>query len=356
MDQVYEPITPNSLLAHAPGNPILWQQFLALLTRLLDCHSGFMLVTDLVERENTRFLYSFNLSYDYRRQYESRLNKLDVFNHFISKNPRQAYCNQALGPNYREEIKNNPLTNVNLTHRFGVSVPCNHRHALSLLINRDKRFSKQEQRHGVKTLQTLLPTLEDSIHAEKRHKINSQLFHYLGSRFDAYLIVDRDLNVLFVDPVDSRIINTMDCVNISGDKFAVNNPAIEQRLMHLIAAKQDKVSFRNQCLSCQITLIPIDSLENLYHWECHKEGIILAFTHDKDSNSAIERLMEIYTLSKCEAICALHFMQNPSIPDVAASTCRSQETVRNHLKRSMQKMGVHNQAALMKKLMTLSSL
>lgn len=356
MDQISEPITLNSLLSHAPGNPILWQQFLAQLARQLNCSSGFMLVTDLLERENTRFLYSFNLPSDYRQHYEQQLNKLDIFNHFISKNPRQVYCNQDLGLNYRQDINSNPLCNENLKHRFGTSIPCNHRHALSLSFNRKKAFNKQEQRLGVRMLQRLLPALEESIHAEKRHKINSQIFHHLGSHFDAYLIVDRDLNILFADPVHSSIVGAMDCVNINGEKFGLNNPVIEQRLLELIADKQDKDAIKNQCLTCQITVIPLDSLENLYHWECHKDGFVLAFTHDKNSNPAIERLMKIYSLSKCEASCALHFMQTPSIADVAASTCRSQETVRNHLKRTMQKMGVHNQAALMKKLMALSSL
>lgn len=356
MESITEPLDLGSALTHAPGSPILWEQFLALLARRLHCDSALMLVTDLLEREKTRLLYSYNLTMEDRRHYENRPNRLDKFNHFITKNPRQVYYNQAVGTTYREVANPEPISNENINYRFGLAIPCNHRYALSLLVNRNQAFNEQEQRRCLKTLRTLLPALEEALHVEKRHKIGSQIFHRLGSRFIPYIIVDQDLKILFADPVNSRLIVAMDCATIDGDQFSVRNPAIAQQLVHLIANSQGEVSIHNQCFNCRISLIPIDSLENLYHWECYKDGFILAFVHGKDSNPAIERLMEIYALSKCEAICALHFMQDPSIPNVAASTCRSQETIRNHLKRTMQKMGVHNQAALMKKLMALSSL
>ncbi len=356
MDQIIEPVDLSSLLAHAPGNPVLWRQFLSMLARQLDCECGFMLVSDLLERENTHFLYSFNLSSEFQDDYEDRLNKLDLFNHVVCKQPRRVFCSQTMAPSYWAENSSKPLRNLALAYRFGTAIPCNHRHALSVSVGRRQAFSKQEQRSGIDALQTLLPMLEQSLHEEKRHKINSQIFHHLGKRFDAYIIVDRDLNVLFADPVQSAIISAMDCVNLNGDKLDLNNQGVEQRLLELISNRRGQAFAQNQCLSCQITLIPISSLENLYHWECHKDGYILAFTHDQYINPAVERLTEIFELSKCEAVCALHFLQTPSIPDVATSTCRSQETVRNHLKRTMQKMGVHNQAALMKKLMALSSL
>ena len=178
----------------------------------------------------------------------------------------------------------------------------------------------------------------------------------MGDHFDGYIIIDRHLNILFSDPIYTSIISQLDCATISGNRFSMKNPANEQHLLTLIENNQGAGSIHNQCHSCQITLIPISSLENLYKWECYKDGFILTFTHDKDKNPTLNRLTEIYQLSRCEAVCALHFMKNPSIPDVATNTYRSQETVRNHIKHTMQKMDVHNQAELMKKLITLSAL
>jgi DNA-binding CsgD family transcriptional regulator len=80
------------------------------------------------------------------------------------------------------------------------------------------------------------------------------------------------------------------------------------------------------------------------------------FTHENKKNAIIGRLEDIFQLSRCEAICALNFMNTPSIQNIAANTYRSEETIRNHLKRTMQKMDVHNQAELMKKLITLAAL
>jgi len=112
----------------------------------------------------------------------------------------------------------------------------------------------------------------------------------------------------------------------------------------------------NQCQSRQLALIPVASLDNLYQWECFKGGFILTFIFNKEKNPSLDRLINIHQLSRCEAICALHFMQTPSIAEIAENTHRSQETVRNHLKRSMQKMDVHNQAELMKKMIMLAAL
>ncbi len=57
-----------------------------------------------------------------------------------------------------------------------------------------------------------------------------------------------------------------------------------------------------------------------------------------------------------KALCALDFLQTPSISEISESNFRSEATVRNHMKHIMQKMEVHNQAALMKKLITLAAL
>ena len=94
--------------------------------------------------------------------------------------------------------------------------------------------------------------------------------------------------------------------------------------------------------------IPISSLDHLYQWECYKDGFILTFTHENKKNITIDRLEEIYQLSQCEAVGALHFMKTPSIHDIAINTYRSQETIRNHIKHIMQKMDVDSFAELVR--------
>ena len=356
MDQHANCVDLNLILDNVPGNPLIWNQFLTDLTQQLNCDSCALLVTDLIKRKNTHFLFSANIPEKYQQQYENKLNRLDTFNYFISNNPKEIFCNHTLEGTYLDESQSNFMSPYEQKYRFGVSIPCNQNHALSLLINRKEPFNAEERQHVTQILDTLLPSLEKAIHEEQRHKINSQLLHYIGDHFDGYLIIDHKLNILFSDPVYTSIISQLDCVKISNNQVKMKNPVIEQRLLSLIEKNQQAASIHNQCHSCQITLIPISSLENLYQWECYKDGFILTFTHDKEKNPTFDRLTEIYQLSRCEAVCALHFMKTPSIPDVATNTYRSQETVRNHIKHTMQKMDVHNQAELMKKLITLAAL
>jgi DNA-binding CsgD family transcriptional regulator len=196
--------------------------------------------------------------------------------------------------------------------------------------------------------------LETAIYEEQRLKINSQLSNYTGAHFDGYIIIDRGLNILFSSPDYLSFIGQVDCVKVSGNRLSVINPVIEQQLLSLIENSDMAASIHNKCHPCQITLIPMSSLENLYRWEYYKDGFILMFTHENKKNAIIDRLGEIFQLSRCEAICALNFMNTPSIQDIAADTYRSEETIRNHIKRTMQKMDVHSQAELMKKLITLA--
>lgn len=356
MDQYTDSVDLNSLLKNAAGNPLIWNRFLTELITQLKCDSSMLLVTDLFKREKSHFLFSTNIPQTYQTQYENKLNKLDCFNYFISKNPQHVFCNQTLETSYFEEIENSFIAVNDQKHRFGISIPCTHNHSLNLLVNRKKVFNTEEIQLITQVLQNIVQPLKQAIHAEQHHKINTQLLHYIGDHFDGFIIVDRQLNILFSDTLYVSIIGHLDCVKISEGRFSMKNPAIEQQLLSLIESKQTIASIHNQCHSCKITLIPISSLDNLYQWECYKDGFILTFTHDKEKNPTIKRLTEIYHLSKCEAMCAMHFMQTPSIPEIATGTYRSQETVRNHIKHTMQKMDVHNQAELMKKLITLAAL
>ena len=224
------------------------------------------------------------------------------------------------------------------------------------MVNRKKIFNDLELHQVTKYLESIIPFLEKAIYEEQRLKINSQLFNYTGVHFDGYIIVDRELNILFSNPEYPSFTCQMDCLNISENVLTILNPAIERRLESLIENEDQNISTHNQCHACQVTLIRMSSLENLYPWECHKDGFIVMVAHDNKQNAIINRLEDIFRLSRCEAVCALNFMNTPSIGNIATSTYRSKETIRNHIKRTMQKMDVHSQAELMKKLVMLAAI
>ena len=356
MDQFIGDIGVHSFLAKAPGNPLIWRGFLASLTEQLNSDSSALLVTDLAKQENTHFLYSSDISDEYQDKYHKQLNKQDKFNCFISKNPGKVFCNQNSIIDYCNETVTQFPSPEHQCYRFGVSIPCNQQYSLNLLINRKTVFNDWEQSQITQVLDALIFSLEKAVHEECQVKMKSQLIDYLGNQFDEYLIIDRELNILFADPVYISIISQLDCVDISADRFAMKCPKIEMRLLSYIKKNEGLISVHKQCHSCQISLIPITHLKNLYQWECFKDSFVLTFTHDKANNPALERLRKLYQLSQCEATCAMHFMQTPSISEIADNLCRSQDTVRNHMKHIMHKMEVHSQAELMKKLITLLAL
>lgn len=166
MNQISDDKDLNSLLTNTPGNPLIWNRFLTELTKELNCDSSALLVTDLIERKNTHILFSANIAQEYQEQYLNEFNRLDTFNYFISKNPQHVFCNQTLEDAYIEEVESNFISPSDQKYRFGVSIPCNHKHSLSLLVNRKDAFNDEEQQRITLVLQTLLPSLEEAIHAE----------------------------------------------------------------------------------------------------------------------------------------------------------------------------------------------
>ncbi len=149
----------------------------------------------------------------------------------------------------------------------------------------------------------------------------------------------------------------MDCVEIRDKRLAFLNKTTEQRVLALMAGiGYDTVTMQNPCASCAIKVIPARSLDNLYAWEFYEKGVVLTFTGSHENKPALVRLMALYNLTKSEALCAQQFIATPSIPDIATDSKRSTETVRNHIKSIMQKLNVHNQGALMKKLLAIAAL
>jgi len=338
-------------LRNAPGNTVIWDKFLARLAKLTKSDSCFILITNQTQREKTHFLFSFNIPKEQLKQYVNEFNRVDTFNYLLTKQPRQVFCNQPL-------IATEKCENIEVAgfqHRLGFAIPCNSHHSLNLCINRIQAFSLIEQQHITQLLQSIIKPLEDAIRADLQQKIYSQILNNTQNHIDGYLIIDSTLNILFADSLYTSVIDRFHCININADTISFHNPQIRQHLAFLIA--NNKVaSIHNQCDTCLITLIPVSTLDNLYDWECFKEGFILTFTHDKTNNPIIERLTNIHNLSRCEALCALDFLQTPSIAEIAETSSRSEATIRNHIKHIMQKMEVHNQAALMKKLLTLAVL
>jgi hypothetical protein len=190
----------TSLLLNASGNIFVWQRFLEQLTLHLNCDSSALLVTDLAQPENTRFLFNANIPKEHQERYETELNSLDAFNHFISKSPLKVFCSQNLQDSHGNKIQSKFLQAELKDYRFGLSIPFNHSHSFSLLVNRKKMFNDLELHQATRYLKSIIPFLKTAIYEEQRLKINSQLFNYTGVHFDGYIIVDRELNILFSNP------------------------------------------------------------------------------------------------------------------------------------------------------------
>ena len=347
----------DSILSKALGNPTIWELFLSKLAKEVCCDSGCILLTDLAERDNTRFLYQFNVSSEHKMRYERLFNSRDTFNYFIAQHPHTVFCSQ--------DLDNTPLggkadsdfiTTCGYQFRLGLSISCNQRFSLNLLLNRSNAFTEQNKQRYQQILYSILPQLEEAIHAEQRRILSSQIIHQIGRPFDGYIIVDNALQIAHLDPVYHSVIAGLDGVNITESHFEMVCPETQQRLLSEIENACQTGVIECQYSALNIMIIPVTALVNLIGWECHDDGIILTFIRIKENNSVVDRLTRFHNLSLCEATCASQFLITPSIAEIASSIHRSENTVRNHIKRTMHKFNVHNQATLMKKLLAVASI
>ncbi len=346
----------NEILTNAPGNPFIWDKFLCRLAELSACRRSYLLMSDLIHKENTHFLFKFNLPEKLQKLTINNFNEADTFNNLMVKNPCQVICSQNSATHITAAHADNDFHNpVNLQYHFGFSIPYNTHHTLTLCVNRSQPFSNEEQDQIRILLFSIIIPFQTAIKAELEHKIHSQILLHTHDHFDSYVIVNPSLNILFSDAVFSTVIGKFKCVTLKNKTIEFNESAITEQVFELM--QQNEIASINHGTDmCQVTIIPVSALDNLYGWECFQDSYILAFTYNKENNPVVKRLINIHKLSKCEALCALDFMQTPSIIEIAENTCRSQDTIRNHIKHIMHKMNVHNQAALMKKLVSLTAL
>ncbi|MEC4748873.1 hypothetical protein [Methylomicrobium sp. Wu6] len=361
MHTLQAPHIIKEILSKAPGNPVLWHLFLSELTGSMECDSGFLSIVDLGHGGGVHHLYDYNTTPKQQCYFERNLRKAGSFDAKVAKHPYKVFSSNTMNGTLRTEGDGDgtePNT-IGAHCRFGVSFPLNSRFAYFVYLNGSRPVSESELEleDHVNRLQALVPSLQNALRKEQWISLYHQITLLTGKHVAAYIIVDRALNVLFFDPVFNRIIEDMDCVEIRDKCLAFLNKTAEQRILALMAGiDYDTVTMHNPCASLDITVIPGRALDNLYAWEFYKKGVALTFTSCHENNPTLVRLMVIYSLTKGEALCALQFIATPSIPDIASGTHRSTETVRNHIKSIMHKLDVHNQGALMKKLLAIAAL
>ncbi|MGR9035417.1 MAG: helix-turn-helix transcriptional regulator [Gammaproteobacteria bacterium] len=357
MNSLQATLSINEILSKAPGNPVLWHLFLAELAAAMQCDSAFLSVADLSRGGGFHYLYGFNFGPEQQRCFELNFRKTGSFDAIVAKHPYRVFCSNALNGTFHRS-NGNIKSDASEEHcRFGVSLPLSSRYAYCLYLNSSRPSSETELQAYAQQLQALAPLLQNALQKEKWLNLYSQITLLTGKHVAAYIIVDRALNVLFSDPVFNRIIADMDCVEIRDKRLAFLNKNTEQLVLKLMAGIDcETVTMQNRCDYCTITVIPTLALDNFYAWEFYKLGIVLTFSSGSENNPTLVRLMALYNLTKGEALCALQFISTPSIPDIAGNIHRSHETVRNQIKSIMHKLDVHNQGALMKKLLTIAAL
>lgn len=358
MDTLHDHPLLTHILSKAPGNPVLWERFLAETANIMTCESGVIRVTDLVDRSNSHGLYLHNVPPEHQSLYERKFNKPDRFNYLVAKNPYTVFCSQT--------VANTCLSNVveqdfmipyGYQYRYGLSMPYNPRYALCLYINRRRPFADMELPRFKNLLQSAVPELKKALQREQWRNVCSQIISLTGEHSSAYIMIDRTLKILHAEPLFTMRAADLRGVEMADNRLVITDKVFEKRLLAMMSGQRcQTLALPGRCASWLISVIPVGALDNLYAWEFDNDSVILTITNGTEKNATIARLMMLHQLTRCEALCALHFIETPSITDIAGNNRRSVETVRNHMKKIMHKLDVHNQAALMKKLLAVVSL
>jgi DNA-binding CsgD family transcriptional regulator len=352
------PLPPiMEILSKAPGNPGLWHLFLAELVSTMQCDSGFLSIADLDCNGGIHYLCQYNVETEQLSHFELNYHKAGSFAANVTKTPYHVFHSKMQYGTICDGVEDIESEATEEYYRFGVSIPLNSRYAYCIYLNSRRPAAEPVLQGCVHWLQALIAPLQNALHKEQWFSLYNQITLLTGKHVAAYLIVDRALNVLFSDAIFNHIIEDMECVEIRGKQLAFLNKTTEEWVLAFMDGEGcETVTRQNQCASYDITVIPARALDNLYAWEFYRQGTVLTFTSGHKNNLTLVRMMALYNLTQGEALIALQFINTPSISEIASASHRSPETVRNHIKSIMRKLDVHNQGALMKKLLAIVAL
>ncbi|WP_216736330.1 helix-turn-helix transcriptional regulator [Hahella sp. HN01] len=355
MESYYKTIL--NLIAQSPNSDSLFQSFLKLITEIASCDSAVFLITDLNNLGDSHSDYIYNVPQEHQNIYESYYNQIDTTNETISKSQQDLVFVQDLPDELTSrEVESEFMAPNGYKGRAVFAFPRSNNYVTNLYLCRDGVFSENDKAMLIRSTQSIRLTVQEILNNERRRNFARSLLNATGSLGGllGYVIVDDRMNLVDMDS-DLVFLFVKKQIKIENKKVHIYEPELANIIdMSIRFGAALTYSAIDSDFSYDIAVAPTSLLKGLLPWEMPPNGLVIAVYDCHRCVIHLKKLMDCYGLTKTEAETTLHFSQKPHNKLLASELSKAPETVRTHVKRAMQKMGVHSQSELVRLVLTIT--
>lgn len=248
------------------------------------------------------------------------------------------------------------LHHLGIHHLLGAVFPAA-RGAVGVLgIHRSRRagtYTVSERRQAA----FLLPHLQRALHLGQRlataSGIRAATLQALDRLDSGVLVVDRSCRIVHASAVAELLLRGNEELGVVGGRLFLRSPAIQDKLLSLVRAASNTAQGRMAEPGTALSVprahrLPLAlEVAPLRPSTCRfgeQRPAALIFIRDPESPIAVERLRELFGLTRTEGAVAAALVRGDSVEDIAAQMGIGLATVRTHLKRILAKTGTKRQA------------
>ncbi|WP_164887275.1 helix-turn-helix transcriptional regulator [Hahella sp. KA22] len=355
MESYYQTIL--NLIAQSPNSDSLFQSFLRLLTESTGCDSAVFLITDLNSLGDSHSNYIYNVPVEHQNIYESYYDQIDKANETISTCRQDLIFVQDLPEALTSrEVEADFMEPNGYKGRAAFAFPRSNNYVTNLYLCRDGDFSENDKQMLVRSTHSIRLTVQEILNNERRKNFARSLLNATGSLGGllGYVVVDDKMNVIDMDS-DLVFLFVKKQMKIENKKVHIYEPGLA-KIIDISARFGASLSYPapDSQYTYEIAAAPTSQLKGLFPWEMPPNGLVIAVYDCHRCVIHLKKLMDCYGLTRAEAETALHFSKKPHNKLLASELSKAPETVRTHVKRAMQKMGVHSQSELVRLVLTIT--
>lgn len=356
-------------------NPTSWPVALESITKFTQSSSSALLYKDN-ELERASGMYTYNIC----KEHLDRYNAYGIDPNFMIMAKHRPVGQAAavdhiipdrhkLEQQYGEEF-NRLLATLDLYHIGGAILFMDEVRTAAIAVQRKREMGVWSQ-DQIEKLNTLIPHLQRTMNIQKeftRLQTHRQaLLNGMDRSLMGLILFDLTLEPVYINPVAEKILAYHPALEIHNKKVCAANHndtiKIHDALLKAVSAndagnpKNASTAFGLRHNNCQTTLpVSISPVNNVFHVFENNNSLahaVMCFS-DPDRSHPIEtsKLAAIYGLTPTEAQVAIAIANGISPDEISRLHHVAISTVRSHLKKIFQKLGINHQTELVKILLT----
>jgi len=358
-----------SCIYDAALNSSQWESTLEKLVNALHAEQGYMRIIN-TQTNDIKLAYSYNKDPSWLQAYKDYyIHKDPWLNHYLKARKTFIACTHHLlkDKDYEAmEYHRDLVTPQGIHYGLGGKINIEENISSYLAFNRDKKKQGFEDEY-LKILKLLTPHLQKAMLInEKTRGIKLQqnlLSDALNQINSPLLMVNKNRKILFINLLAEQLIEQQAGITIKNNHILFLSPDSNNELQHLIhqatvkdtslqqsGAMQYRHSDAQPSISILVSPVKPDMVN--IDTQSNEHALLVLSTHDHQQPITIERLSNLYKLTKAEARLTVELCHGLTLNEIAEKFSLSKNTLKSQLRSCFNKTGTSRQAELIRRINT----